>query len=307
MLRLAHRILSQLTTIPPELTGDNFDEYRARYLATRTILRVCPIIIADNVAAHDVEAGQDCSLTGENYSNIAPPFESAWFIEWEVPDAVKQEGITHCGAFFHQLPAEDARKVAGSHPVALEEARWVYIVEYFFTHEGRPALWPDSYLIFVAPSGALLGGRAAYYRDDEHSQLFKDNAPAFLRIPLLTLGYMHCSNVSREDQTKEHGPSPKWCRRMRVPELRYQTLWLGQPGGKRVGTGRKTEGDRSGMSLHICRGYFAHYIDDGVSLGLFGRGIFGTFWIPAHARGSLEHGEVRSTYKIQFPNTERQE
>ena len=78
--------------------------------------------------------------------------------------------------------------------------------------------------------------------------------------------------------------------------------FLGAPDwttGKRSGTGRKTEGDRSGKSLHICRGHFSHYANDGTSLGLFGRGTtYGTFWIPSHARGSLEHGRIVSTYKI---------
>jgi hypothetical protein len=34
---------------------------------------------------------------------------------------------------------------------------------------------------------------------------------------------------------------------------------------------------------------------------LFGRRQFGTFWIPAHTRGSLEHGKVISTYNVKVP------
>ena len=102
------------------------------------------------------------------------------------------------------------------------------------------------------------------------------------------------------DVTEEIGPTPKWCRRQRVPELKYHALQIDPNMGAKPRAGeRKTEGDRSGKALHICRGHFAHFRDDGLSQGLFGRRRFGTFWIPAHTRGSLEHGKVISTYNVK--------
>jgi hypothetical protein len=113
---------------------------------------------------------------------------------------------------------------------------------------------------------------------------------------------MNCKNVNRLDVTKEQGPLPRWCRRQRVPELAYHTLQIDPNAGRKPRPGeRETAGDRSGKALHICRGHFAHFIDDGVSQGLFGRGQFGTFWVPSHTRGSLEHGRVVSTYQILAP------
>ena len=85
--------------------------------------------------------------------------------------------------------------------------------------------------------------------------------------------------------------------RVKNAELRFLAFLGAQP---RAGA-RKTEGDRSGKALHICRGHFAHFINDGVSTGLFGRRQFGTFWVPAHTRGSVEHGNVVSTYNVNLP------
>lgn len=47
----------------------------------------------------------------------------------------------------------------------------------------------------------------------------------------------------------------------------------------RAGTGRKL------AKVSITRGHFRTYVDDGESRGLFGRDVFGTFWIPSHVRG----------------------
>ena len=117
------------------------------------------------------------------------------------------------------------------------------------------------------------------------------------------MGFLHCGNVGRLDATKEQGPPPKWCRRQRVPELKYQVLQIGPAGGRRPQDGRKTEGDRSGKALHICRGHFVHYIDDGVCKGLFGAvSTAPSSWIAAHARGSLEHGKIVSTYDVRSPS-----
>jgi hypothetical protein len=123
-----------------------------------------------------------------------------------------------------------------------------------------------------------------------------------LHIPLLTHSFFHCKNVNRLDVTKEEGPSPKWCRRQRVPELKYHALQIDPNlGSNKVGE-RKTEGDRSGKALHICRGHFMHCVNDGVNMGLFGRGVYGTFWVPSHTRGTLEQGKVLSTYTVKVPD-----
>jgi len=56
-------------------------------------------------------------------------------------------------------------------------------------------------------------------------------------------------------------------------------------------TGRKHK-------VHMCHGFYRHYIDDGISKGMFGRGIFGRFWIADHVRGSKKKGIIVKDYNI---------
>jgi len=82
-----------------------------------------------------------------------------------------------------------------------------------------------------------------------------NRADLYLHIPLLTVGFLHCKNVNRIDVTDEQGPTRKWCRRQRVPELKYHTVQIDPNLSiKRCADGRTAEGDRSGKALHICRG-----------------------------------------------------
>jgi hypothetical protein len=55
----------------------------------------------------------------------------------------------------------------------------------------------------------------------------------------------------------------------------------------------ETEGLK--RALHICRGHFSHYSEE---KPLFGR-IAGTFWVPAHVRGSAKEGVIVSDYNVK--------
>lgn len=110
---------------------------------------------------------------------------------------------------------------------------------------------------------------------------------------LLTVAFMNCKNVVRHDVTESEGPAAKWIRRMKAPTIRYHVLDINPM--KEVLT---TEGglEHNGLkkALHICRGHFATYTEE---RPLFGR-ITGTFWKPAHVRGSIEHGAVVKDYRV---------
>jgi hypothetical protein len=60
-------------------------------------------------------------------------------------------------------------------------------------------------------------------------------------------------------------------------------------------TGANRTDDHPKKALHIARGHFAHYTED---RPLFGK-YTGTFWRPAHVRGSADFGTVKSTYKVK--------
>ena len=60
----------------------------------------------------------------------------------------------------------------------------------------------------------------------------------------------------------------------------------------------RAEGDAAAnglrKALHICRGHFATYTENNP---LFGK-LKGTFWKPAHVRGSIEDGIVDKDYRV---------
>jgi hypothetical protein len=82
--------------------------------------------------------------------------------------------------------------------------------------------------------------------------------------------------------------------RHKLPEVRYKTLVIHAMRDILLKEGDMT---KSGLqkALHICRGHFRRYDEN--SLGLFGK-YHGTFFIPQHARGNTELGEVRKTYEV---------
>jgi len=282
----------------------------------------CRIVIADNVAQYYADTSkQDWTLNSKNFPCIAPPFETIWFIEWQEPGYVigekgiaRRTGGRHVqgGAFFMNMPIDKAKDLCTEALMPAPDlerlfnlARWFLVVQYCVaTDNGQVWYLPTMHGVFVSPDGAYLESFSLSECVDPSiatGRKLADAWQALLHVPLLTLGFLQCKNVTRLDVSNTEGPSPKWCRRQRVPELKYHALQIDPSVGSRPAGARKTKGDRSGKALHICRGHFSHFVDDGVSQGLFGRRQFGTFWVPAHTRGSADLGKVVSTYNVQVP------
>jgi len=324
MLRLAHRILSQksvdrfLELCRPKMRESS----RNGVVMAQALLSMgCPVILADNVCEYVL---RKYSLPDEGLSEgklsegrmalgklacdirefpPCPPAFQHCFIEFNYPEPFAWKiAVRQGGAMIYAHCADDANDEETTRNIKeaqqrYPDARWLYTIWVFFTDcEGVARLGHYSEWV-CSEDGRPIGGR--------HLRLLPeldgtDAEPVDIPILLHTLAFMQCRNVARVDVSGKEGPSPKWCRRERVPELKYHALQIDPNIGVKPRAGeRKTDGDRSGKALHICRGHFAHFRDDGVSQGLFGRRQFGTFWIPAHTRGSLEHGKVISTYNVK--------
>ena len=285
------------------------DQAEAAYQMTtgvRERLPDVPVIIADNVAEY--VAGLDSSgrLTFSDLPPAPMPFPRC-FVEWEQPPigrsafdgSVGKSPFLQQGCYLEALNALDfscfTNLTSEDFPGVVSQVMGCG----FATKKPESLVLPTGqfYLMYTkdkkiskAPLRLLLG----YDSPGECSME--------VMIVMMTLAFMQCKNVERIDVTDTMGPSPKWRRRQRMPELRYHVLSIDPNLGlKKHPIGRKTIGDRSGKALHICRGHFARYDDDGESNGLFGRGIYGTFWVPAHVRGSSDQGKVVSTYEVKAP------
>lgn len=107
------------------------------------------------------------------------------------------------------------------------------------------------------------------------------------------LSFLNCKNVVTQEAGRT-SPPPKWVKEG-VPTVKYHVIKIDGRLVKRTGESATETGRH--LSLHVCRGSFAHYTAE---KPLFGK-YAGDFWRPQHTRGSAEVGTVEKTYKIVPP------
>lgn len=112
---------------------------------------------------------------------------------------------------------------------------------------------------------------------------------------LVTLGainFMNCVNVELVEPQRPRAVQRRMQRSgVRVSEIHVRPIsksYRGKSGATSPGV----------VPLHSVRGHFAKYGPKYDRALLFGK-YEGRYWIPAHARGSSEHGEVEQTYVIE--------
>ncbi len=117
-----------------------------------------------------------------------------------------------------------------------------------------------------------------------------------LPILLMALSFMHCRNVIVRKESPPAPLSRKYQKKTGRPLLQYHVIQIDHM--KKV-LEREGHASTEGLkkALHICRGHFATYGEEGKGL-LFGRHA-GRFWIPMHVRGKPEQGVVLKDYDVK--------
>lgn len=108
------------------------------------------------------------------------------------------------------------------------------------------------------------------------------------------IGLTHCKNVSIEERLPPR-QQRRQSERKGDPILKYHEIVIDPTKTHQPSTGAKRHDDKPSKALHIARGHFAHYTED---RPLFGK-YTGTFWRPAHVRGSADIGTVYKDYKVK--------
>lgn len=114
-----------------------------------------------------------------------------------------------------------------------------------------------------------------------------------MSVVCCALSFLNCKNVVAQEAGRT-SPPPKW-REAGVPSVKYRIVKIDGRLVKKAGESSAETGRN--LSLHICRGSFAHYTAD---KPLFGKHV-GDFWRPQHTRGSGDVGEIVKTYKLVPP------
>lgn len=302
MLRMAHRLMMQPfhMRLRPELSRES------GIGIGKQIQRACSkamVFVVDEVGRyalsiskpvgsiykdlpHGIEP-EDASVGVDAIPNVMPPFHNT-LIEWMTPN--DPSGVKQAAVLFQSLPAKEAVAAGLKLPYTdaeLESKQAVTAIHVYCDHHGN----------------VVYDGNLTQYTCDKNTgsadweSVTTITGADFhwppLTIPLLAISFMHCKNVARRDVTAEVGPSAKWIRRQKAPDIRYHVLDI-NPMKEVLRTEGGTESNGLKKALHICRGHFATYTED---KPLFGH-ITGTFWKPSHVRGSVEHGIVDKDYRL---------
>ncbi len=312
MLRLAHRILTSKAQIPIEYTS--WIESRAKPCgkicldAVRS--KMSPIVIADDVwefmkrdFKHNIQKWlpKGDELTSL-FPNLAPPFRE-FFIE----ATITTEPLDQRGWAVLATDSELGNEGGKLQPELAQKAKWqIYLTPCASTIEGRWGPTLDVVILYVDKDGCLLGSAmiegqcCRSVTDDPLTDDPVTDALMAHKIALLTISLMNCRNVMTTDITENVGPSRKWLKRQRQPQLQYSTVTI-DPSKPRRSHSHDCEGiPTQKRPHHICRGHFRTYTPEDGN-GLFGRGQFGTFWVPSHERGNKKHGQTITTYNVKGP------
>lgn len=245
----------------------------------RHALRVAPVIQADNVMGYVLRNSRNGGKS-LRIGSLAPPFSCFW-VEYRDPNALVQ-----CGTLFD---------------VVTSQLPWQLEVTFFIDNPHLPQILPMSWATYeLNEQGYAFDPIDARLRPcpgipkEQHQQMIN----AYLGVAFLTVSFLHCKNVT----LIPHAPDPALARRCSergnpLP-VKYHTIRI-EPMKEVLRKEGRIEKVGLERALHICRGHFAHYQQDGP--GLFGRGIHGDFWIPQHARGTEKRGVVIANYVVNPP------
>jgi hypothetical protein len=290
MLRLADRILERAPRIK--------SRFMTELILPTLVLNDCKIVAADNVYNFLWPTLQEENQTGKSHSLLQGcgrlPFKAA-FIEWDTAPGVwvpqdSEELIKQVGILCREFSRRQILNVVTTPIDYLPETERVILgVVVYYTSFDKLKVDTNLLLIELNQEGSILAVRE---QDTPHTE---SNLATSI-ILTHTLAFMNCKNVVIQDDTPEYAQPAKWYRRTKVPQVSYHTINIQPTTIRRNPNPTSTDIQQR---LHICRGHFMHYKEDGP--GMFGRGVYGRFWVPQHQRGSSELGIVHSRYNVSPP------
>lgn len=317
-------------------TQSNDEQLTVQIGKTLSALRRRPILILDNVADYWGSNGR-AAWAYADIPNWAPPF-SEFFVEWNFPrrrsigdgrfqqvvcdqagawvrvvemtddlrqhpEQLLQLAEAHGGMMLPPLTSSETGGWRDTLITAAGSARFLHLLDFWTARLNAPSFGMPAWI--GVTGGVLVDGNGKYLKvffrgpttcaaEDRGivDQLSADMS-SIMAIYGLGLAFLHCKNVK---SLCESIPTPERGRKKgdpRPPQLKFYTLDI-SPMKEVLRSEGRSETEGIGRALHICRGHFAHYSEE---KPLFGR-LAGTFWIPDHVRGKLEHGQVVKNYAV---------
>ena len=170
----------------------------------------------------------------------------------------------------------------------------------------RTAVYLDEYGRCIRDSSAVIPGHEAI-------TLFPEVSPDRLVSNMISvtfpfffsLSLMHCKNVVLQDIPSPPTAVQKKRKRKGQATFRYKELMI-DPMRKQVKNELADSPDSEETpiqrALHICRGHFKDYRE---GAGLFGK-LHDIYWWEIQLRGTREAGEIKKTYNVASPSSEKE-
>lgn len=273
------------------------------------------VIVADNVSKYYWEQAKDYWTYKNDFPCVAPPFDKL-FIEYATPKVyvlgdetrpirsdTDRQGmlIEYIDAAGKPFPRPVGTGSTQSFRWAeLPGARWyVRAMPVFRSRSGTPVYGSMLKYFAVDSSGRIIEDPHLVFTQAVSGGLMEDlsaGVGSMLIIALLAISFMHCKNtvLTATDPPREFNRERK--KAGLKPFVRFHTIDI-EPMKRVLRTEGRVETVGLRKALHIVRGHFATYSED---RPLFGK-VAGTFWVPAHVRGSLDGGAVVSDYRVGAP------
>jgi hypothetical protein len=163
--------------------------------------------------------------------------------------------------------------------VSADDEAWTLVVG---EHPGPPGK-----LLIVKPEIADV--------PDDQAYNFASRGIDLLSPGLFSISLMHCKNVALRGIDPPDRLSKSHVKKTGNPLTRYHVLEIA-PMRRILDSEGEAQTKGLGHALHICRGHFKTFTEDAP---LFGRRV-GTYWWPAHVRGSSSEGVVEKDYRIRI-------
>jgi hypothetical protein len=316
-MRLLDRILAE---------GFQTGEPRLDERQTRAELEKAQLVVIDNVAAYYHQEAERKRMAGggkiaaTDFPNVMLPFDST-FLDMRLPmvDMLKDR-FAEVGLLMQMFPA-GAR--AGSILESLdiswtsdefraklslkEEVTWSLVSVIFardrwtrkIGHIGTFAIPVNSRGQIVSTEARGIPWIANVYLAAPgfgEIELLNFLAEWYLFPAFLALSFIHCRNVKVAEERPPEKLSKKHAKKTGRPLLRYRMLQIDHMKEilERVG---KASANGLKLALHICRGHFNHYGENGK--GLFFGKYEATVWVPMQTRGTKKRGVVVKDYDVK--------
>lgn len=293
-------------------------------------LPVKPVVVdITNVAAYYAAWPKSDFDVTQDFPNIAPPFDFAWY-EWQAPTHWYMNGQhrerpdarelrTGVMVESHDIWQDAGRKAgwisavpnSGDSDLVMKElaaqARWLLTCVAWVQYRKSAPIFFGVVRLAVRPDGGIAADSAGNCWSIGLTKQAAEHLTTLQLQPKIAAGevgsgllypyflavmFMHCKNVERVVNEPPAKVNARRAKEGKEPLERYYTLTI-DPMKRILSKEGGIEHNGLKKALHICRGHFATYDEK----PLFGK-VKGTFWVPQHTRGSDVFGRINKDYKV---------